>query len=186
MKIAIAILASSLVSTGFGLESSPNLVRVLGPQAVNLWRLDAEAKAKTLENAALRVQDSNESLNSLAEFPVQVFEQPLDHFGGVNGTFNQRYWVNSRHYTSGGPVIVLDGGETSGEDRLQFLDTGIVEILAKATGGLGVVLEHRYYGMLDDTPVKYVSGRVLILMQVNLSRSPTSQPTIYGECYHLV
>ena len=159
MKIAIAILASSLVSTGFGLESSPNLVRVLGPQAVNLWRLDAEAKAKTLENAALRVQDSNESLNSLAEFPVQVFEQPLDHFGGVNGTFNQRYWVNSRHYTSGGPVIVLDGGETSGEDRLQFLDTGIVEILAKATGGLGVVLEHRYYGMLDDTPVRYVTGR---------------------------
>ncbi|KAF4577249.1 hypothetical protein EYR36_005236 [Pleurotus pulmonarius] len=151
MKFAIAILASSLVSTGFGLESSPNLVRVLGPQAVNLWRLDAEAKAKTLENAALRVQDSNESLNSLAEFPVQVFEQSLDHFGGVNGTFNQRYWVNSRHYTSGGPVIVLDGGETSGEDRLQFLDTGIVEILAKATGGLGVVLEHRYYG--ESIPV---------------------------------
>ena len=32
------------------------------------------------------------------------------------------------------------------QDRLPFLDTGIVEILAKATGGLGIVLEHRYYG----------------------------------------
>lgn len=32
------------------------------------------------------------------------------------------------------------------QDRLPFLDTGIVDILAKATGGLGVVLEHRYYG----------------------------------------
>jgi hypothetical protein len=63
--------------------------------------------------------------------------------------FKQRYWVNKRHYKEGGggPVIVLDGGETSGEDRIPFLDTGIVDILAKATGGVGVVLEHRYYGM---------------------------------------
>ena len=37
----------------------------------------------------------------------------------------------------------LDGGETNGYDRLPFLDTGIVDILAKATGGVGVVLEHR-------------------------------------------
>ena len=31
-------------------------------------------------------------------------------------------------------------------DRLPFLDTGIADILARATGGLGIVLEHRYYG----------------------------------------
>lgn len=31
-------------------------------------------------------------------------------------------------------------------DRLPFLDTGIMDILAKATNGLGIVLEHRYYG----------------------------------------
>jgi hypothetical protein len=41
---------------------------------------------------------------------------------------------------------VLDGGETSGEDRLPFLDTGVLDILAEATGGLSIVLEHRYYG----------------------------------------
>jgi hypothetical protein len=72
----------------------------------------------------------------------------LDHFSNSPETFSQRFWVNTRHYRpgTGGPVIVLDGGETSGEDRLPFLDTGIVEILAKATGGVGVVLEHRYYG----------------------------------------
>jgi hypothetical protein len=39
---------------------------------------------------------------------------------------------------------MIDGGETSGEDRLPFLDTGVADILAKATGGIGVVLEHRY------------------------------------------
>ena len=38
---------------------------------------------------------------------------------------------------------MIDGGETSGEDRLPFLDTGIADIIAKATGGIGVVLEHR-------------------------------------------
>ena len=54
--------------------------------------------------------------------------------------------MNDRHYKKGGPVIVLDGGETSGVNRLPFLKTGIVEILSNATGGLGVILEHRYYG----------------------------------------
>ena len=74
------------------------------------------------------------------------FDQLIDHNNPQAGTFKQRYWVNKRHYKKGGPVIVLDGGETSGEDRLPFLDTGIVDILTKATSGLGVVLEHRYYG----------------------------------------
>lgn len=97
-----------------------------------------------------------------SEFPPQTFLQPLDHDDPSSPTFEQRYWVNTRHYKKGGPVIVIDGGETSGEDRLpvsfdssfdhvlsvpiQFLDTGIADILAKATHGLGVVLEHRYYG----------------------------------------
>jgi hypothetical protein len=43
-------------------------------------------------------------------------------------------------------VIVLDSGESSGQGRLPYLQQGIVQILANATGGLGIVLEHRYYG----------------------------------------
>lgn len=104
--------------------------------------------------------------NTTSEFPVYTFTQPLDHFSNEStATFEQRYWVTTRHYTpgSGGPVFILDGGETrlvllkllayrllnkndSGEDRIPYLDTGIVDILCKATGGLGLVLEHRYYG----------------------------------------
>jgi len=83
------------------------------------------------------------------KFHPQTFTQPLDHFHNTtDATFPQRFWVNSRHYKprTGAPVIVIDGGETSGEDRLPFLDTGIADILARATGGVGVVLEHRYYG----------------------------------------
>lgn len=87
------------------------------------------------------------SLQTLAaSFPQFNFTQPLDHFVDTGFTFPQRYWVSTRHYKSGGPVIVLDGGETSGAGRLSFLDTGIVDILANATNGLGIVLEHRYYG----------------------------------------
>jgi hypothetical protein len=84
-----------------------------------------------------------------APFTAQWFTQPLDHFSNSSHhTFRQRFWVNTRHYRpgAGGPVYVLDGGETSGEGRLPFLDTGIMEILAKATGGVSAVLEHRYYG----------------------------------------
>lgn len=83
-----------------------------------------------------------------AAFPVYNFTQPLDHFQNTGFTFNQRYWVSTRHYRPGGPVIVLDSGEEDATERLPYLDTGIVDILANATNGLGVVLEHRYYGAL--------------------------------------
>lgn len=74
------------------------------------------------------------------------FSQNLDHEVANEETFGLRYWKSDRYYRPGGPVIALLGGETSGEDRLEFLDYGIVDILAKATNGLGVVVEHRYYG----------------------------------------
>lgn len=79
-------------------------------------------------------------------FPVFNFTQPLDHFVDTRHTFQQRFWVNDRHFQPGGPVIVFDGGEGSGAERMAILDTGIVDILANATNGLGIVLEHRYYG----------------------------------------
>lgn len=41
---------------------------------------------------------------------------------------------------------MLAAGETSGTDRLPFLQKGIAARLARATHGVAVVLEHRYYG----------------------------------------
>lgn len=49
-------------------------------------------------------------------------------------------------------MIVLQGGETSIEGRLPYLQKGIVNILSQATGGIGVILEHRYYGTSFPTP----------------------------------
>ncbi|KAF8467929.1 peptidase S28 [Russula ochroleuca] len=111
-----------------------------GAQGVNFWKL---------HRAASTASTSKQQQQYATRFHVETFTQPLDHFyNSTDATFPQRFWVNSRHYKPrpGAPVIVIDGGETNGEDRLPFLDTGIGDILARATGGVGVVLEHRYYG----------------------------------------
>jgi Serine carboxypeptidase S28 len=113
--------------------------------SVNLWKLNQQEHQQSHNFLVL----SQESRNFASSFPTQWFIQPLDHFAKNSPTFGQRYWVNSRHYIpgSGRPVIVIDGGEITGEKRLGLLDTGIADILAKATSGVAVVLEHRYYGM---------------------------------------
>ena len=77
--------------------------------------------------------------------------QPLDHFDSAHKvTFPQRYWYSLRHYKpvqgKPTPIFVLDSGETDASGRLPYLDHGILDILANATGGIGVILEHRYYG----------------------------------------
>lgn len=121
------------------------------------------------------MQDGNEPLNSDSQplFAAQWFRQPLDHFDKDRSeTFLQRYWFSDRHYKPGGPVIVLDGGETSGENRLPFLDTGIVDILAKATNGLGVVLEHRYYGL--SIPVLNLTTDALRFLNNNQSAADSA------------
>lgn len=87
------------------------------------------------------------------EYPAHNLSVPIDHFHNdslyephVDGSFPLRYWFDASHYVAGGPVILLAAGETSGADRLPFLRQGIAAQLARATHGVAVVLEHRYYG----------------------------------------
>jgi Serine carboxypeptidase S28 len=63
-----------------------------------------------------------------------------------------RYWYDATYYKPGGPVIALMSGETSGEDRLPYMQKGILAQLAQATGGLSVIVEHRYYGTSFPVP----------------------------------
>jgi hypothetical protein len=84
---------------------------------------------------------------------------PVDHFHNESkyaphsdDKFPLRYWFDATHYRPGGPVIILQSGETSGVNRLPFLQKGIVAILAEATHGIGVILEHRYYGTSFPVP----------------------------------
>jgi hypothetical protein len=108
-----------------------HMIHILGPQGVNLWKLDHSKPSHTIhgqrlaQNSRLFVQDSQSQIHLDYEdktkdygFRAQWFQQPLDHFDQKSQhMFNQRYWVNTRHYKprKGAPVIVLDGGETSGE-----------------------------------------------------------------------
>ena len=88
------------------------------PQGVNSWfRAQARTKANRLDDLGhQRVLAPPKS----TPFHELYFQQPLDHFSsdaknGSGVTFGQRYWANHRHYVEGGPVIVLDGGESIGE-----------------------------------------------------------------------
>ena len=92
-------------------------------------------------------------------YPAYNLSVPVDHFHNdsiyephSDEYFNLRYWFDASYYQSGGPVIIVQSGETSGEDRLPFLQKGILAQLAQATHGIGVVLEHRYYGASFPTP----------------------------------
>ncbi|XWW97460.1 hypothetical protein V2A60_005442 [Cordyceps javanica] len=84
---------------------------------------------------------------------------PVDHFHNESkyaphsdDSYPLRYWLDTSYYRPGGPVIVLHSGEFDSAGRLAYLDHGIVPILAKATGGVGLVLEHRYYGTSWPVP----------------------------------
>lgn len=116
-----AVALSTLLSANAFPASS--YLHSMGAQGINLLKL-----RHTQPSSKLRVQDPSQISFGLkeAEFPPYYFQQPLDHFTNDSQTFGQRYWFSTRHYTpgAGGPVIVLEGGETSGEDRLPFLDTG--------------------------------------------------------------
>lgn len=92
-------------------------------------------------------------------YPERNISVPIDHFHNesmyephVDGTYPLRYWFDATYYKDGGPVIVLQSGETDATARLPYLQKGIVYQLAKATGGIGVILEHRYYGTSFPTP----------------------------------
>ena len=102
--------------------------QILGSQGVNFWKLAAARTAHGLtggsskRSSALVVQDPQTlRIPRTTDFRARWFEQPLDHFSNTSTyKFHQRYWVNDRHYTpnNGAPVIVLDGGETSGQVRI--------------------------------------------------------------------
>ncbi|KAH6652577.1 peptidase S28 [Truncatella angustata] len=96
---------------------------------------------------------SVEEAQIAATYPAYTLSTPIDHFHNdsryephSDGFYNMRYWFDARYYKPGGPVIVLAGGETSGTGRLPFIQKGVVAQIANATNGIGVVLEHRYYG----------------------------------------
>lgn len=123
LSLALAHVCASLSTPG------TQLLR-LGSQGINLLKLQQHRKLTTFGQDSSSTQSTFQVSQSLErKYPELYFDQPLDHFDeAVNHTFGQRYWVDDRFYEPGGPVFVLDGGETSGADRLPYMDHGILEM----------------------------------------------------------
>ncbi|KAJ2385606.1 hypothetical protein H4S02_004246 [Coemansia sp. RSA 2611] len=90
------------------------------------------------------------------------FSQKTDHFGLSSSTFKQKIYINAQHYTSGGPIFLLNSGETPASPS--YLTAGEPYTLAKATGGLLIIMEHRYYG--TSYPVSDMSGKNMVYLTV--------------------
>ncbi|KAK4649142.1 uncharacterized protein QC761_116420 [Podospora bellae-mahoneyi] len=126
-------------------------------------------------------------------YPAQTIQMPIDHFHNdsiyephTNETFLLRYWFDASHYQPGGPVIVLQGGETDGAGRLRYLQKGIVAQLSQATNGLGVIFEHRYYGEshpTDDFSTKNL--RFLTTDQALADQAYFAQNVVFPGLEHL-
>lgn len=86
-------------------------------------------------------------------YTIYPFDQLIDHFPDspryephTNATFQQYYVYDDSYYVPGGPIFLYIGGETDLASRFSNLQTGIIQILMEATGGLGIILENRFYG----------------------------------------
>lgn len=62
--------------------------------------------------------------SSATIFHAYNLSVPIDHFHNESryephssGTFPLRYWFDASHYKEGGPVFLLESGETSGEGK---------------------------------------------------------------------
>ncbi|KKY19748.1 putative extracelular serine [Phaeomoniella chlamydospora] len=89
----------------------------------------------------------------MRQFPEHNLSIPIDHFHNdsiyephSSGYFDLRYWFDASHYKQGGPVIVFLAGEDDGAGRLPLIQKGLMADLASELNGIGIVLEHRYYG----------------------------------------
>ena len=116
-------------------------------------------KSRDAPNLSRRQILSRRDVDPSTLYPAYNLSVPIDHFHNESmyephssGTFDLRYFFDATYYKPGGPVIVLESGEDDATDRLPYLQKGIAHQLAEATGGIAVVLEHRYYGTSFPTP----------------------------------
>lgn len=108
----------------------------------HLRRAETEAVASNNQQHTASSQIAFIESNGKPQYEAQYFQQRISHDADTpapegNETFGQRYWFDASYYKDGGPVFLLDAGETDAEGRLPFLHHGILQILSKATGGIG-------------------------------------------------
>lgn len=84
---------------------------------------------------------------------VYTFDQLIDHKDPSRGTFKQRYYHTWEFYKPGGPIVLMTPGEQGIDNTFSLLtNTSINGVIARATDGAVVVLEHRFYGGSNPFP----------------------------------
>ncbi|KAL8774583.1 MAG: hypothetical protein Q9209_000956 [Squamulea sp. 1 TL-2023] len=152
-QLDFLILSLSLLATTVSSLSYRPLQKTVGsPKGTIVAR-----KVDLDEQSGRHIQKREVGLASLysehnISVPIDYFHNDTTYEPHSNGTFDLRYWFDASYYKDGGPVIVLQSGETDGTGRLPFLQKGLLHQLAVSTNGIGVVLEHRYYGTSFPTP----------------------------------
>lgn len=136
MRVSGLLVASATITHA---AASSHILHFPGGQGINLWKLrnkdSAPGAPKLFVNGDAWVSQPDLQKSPYErKYPALHFPQPIDHFTNNSDTFQQRYWVDDRFYQPGGPVFVLDGGETSGVDRLSFLDHGILAMQVCSPG----------------------------------------------------
>jgi hypothetical protein len=57
----------------------------------------------------------------LSPCDYKTITQPIDHFGAINGTFQQRYSYFDEFYKPGGPIMFFEGEETNLDCAVRYL-----------------------------------------------------------------
>ena len=126
-------------------------------------------------------------------FPAQEIKLPVDHFHNEtryephsDKYFKNRFWFDDTYYRPGGPVIIQNAGEITGEWHLIDLQIGLHHELAKATNGIAVVLEHRYYGHSLPVLVRNVEAfRFLTVEQAMADQAYFARNVVFPAKEHL-
>ena len=124
----VAIAAATLLVHHVALAAIPSAELPVWARGGKIW-------ADTL---AARAAEGRLVGNSTTNF----YTQQVDHSDASRGTYQQRYYVDTTYYSSGGPVFIYIGGE----GNLGGTPTGFVAEYAQQHKALIVALEHRWYG----------------------------------------
>ncbi|KAI7889127.1 serine carboxypeptidase S28-domain-containing protein, partial [Mucor mucedo] len=82
-----------------------------------------------------------------AKYGPFFMKMPMDHFDETNSkNFNNRFWANTDHYKSKGPLILYNVGESAADDSAILVIYSAMAQLAEKLNGVVVVMEHRFYG----------------------------------------
>jgi Serine carboxypeptidase S28 len=89
---------------------------------------------------------ANQTGPFMEKIVAEYVQLPIDHFGDIEDTFRNRFWVAEADYRPGGPVFVYDVGEANASStavlRLRN-ETSFFKQIVREFGGIGVVWEHR-------------------------------------------